>query len=139
MPEHTSCFQMGCSDGCSKPKPHGVAETDPFQLFEEWFAEAKASEPVGFTWDVYDAAYYLLNHGNGNLKILQALVVSEQQLVACSISAPWDLAERIRRSVPAVLSTLTINGHQLDASSLDALPDPLAFPDYPLEATAEAP
>jgi hypothetical protein len=99
----------------------------------------RVNEPVGFTWDGYDAAYYLLNNGDDSLKMLLALAVSDQRLVACSISAPWRLAARIRRLVPTVLGSLTINGHQLEASSLDELPDPLEFPDYPLEATAEAP
>jgi pyridoxamine 5'-phosphate oxidase len=36
---------MACSAGASKPKPLGVAETDPFQLFAHWFAEARSSEP----------------------------------------------------------------------------------------------
>ncbi|HET7817178.1 MAG TPA: pyridoxamine 5'-phosphate oxidase family protein, partial [Sphingomicrobium sp.] len=36
---------MGCGHRCSKPKPGSVADTDPMQLFDEWFAEARASEP----------------------------------------------------------------------------------------------
>lgn len=36
---------MGCRDRRSKPKPGDVAATDPFQLFDQWFAEARASEP----------------------------------------------------------------------------------------------
>src|SRR5918912_1060308 len=35
---------MGCRFGWSKPKPPGVTATDPFALFDEWFAEAAASE-----------------------------------------------------------------------------------------------
>lgn len=38
-------YQMGCGDEASKPKPPKVAETDPFQLFGEWLAEARESEP----------------------------------------------------------------------------------------------
>jgi hypothetical protein len=101
--------------------------------------EDRVNEPVGFTWDSYDAAYYLLNNGDDSLKMLLALAVSQQRLVACSISAPWRHAARIRQSVPTVLSTLIVNGHQLDGSSLDDLPDPLEFPDYNPELTAEAP
>lgn len=36
---------MGCGGGASKPKPALVSGTDPLQLFEQWFAEARASEP----------------------------------------------------------------------------------------------
>ena len=35
---------MGCGHGCSKPKRPSVAGTDPFQLFADWFEEARASE-----------------------------------------------------------------------------------------------
>ena len=35
---------MGCGPPPSKPNPAAMA-TDPFQLFEEWFAAARASEP----------------------------------------------------------------------------------------------
>ena len=97
------------------------------------------SGPVGFTWDDYDAAYYLLNNGDGSLKILLALAVSDEQLVACSISAPWRMAARIRSLAPAVLGSLTVNGHRLDSSALHNLPDPLEFPNYHPEVTAEAP
>jgi len=93
------------------------------------------STPVGFTWDSYDAAYYLLNNGDGDLKMLLALAISDEDLIACAISAPHPLAARIRRSVPIVLKSLTVNGHQLDSASLDRLPDPLVFP----EATADVP
>lgn len=34
---------MACRNGASKPKPPTM--TDPFALFDEWFAEARASEP----------------------------------------------------------------------------------------------
>lgn len=102
-------------------------------------ANDMVSNPEGFTWDNYDAAYYLLNNGDGSLKMVLALAVSEEQLVACSISAPLQLAARIRLSVPIVLSSLTVNGHRLDGSSLDSLPDPLEFPDHRPEMTADTP
>ena len=35
---------MGCGCTPSKPKRASVSATDPFQLFDEWFAEAKAVE-----------------------------------------------------------------------------------------------
>ncbi|GAA4746424.1 pyridoxamine 5'-phosphate oxidase [Sphingomonas daechungensis] len=36
---------MGCGDGASKPKRLAVSETDPIQLFGQWLAEARQSEP----------------------------------------------------------------------------------------------
>lgn len=35
---------MGCDRARSKPKPTGVSDCDPFQLFADWFAEARQSE-----------------------------------------------------------------------------------------------
>ena len=99
----------------------------------------RVSTPVGFTWDGYDAAYYLLNNGDGSLKLMLALAISAENLVACSISAPDGLAGRIRRAVPEVLESLTVNGRRLDGSSLHELPDPLVFPDMIPEVTADVP
>ncbi len=97
------------------------------------------STPAGFTWDGYEAAYYLLNDSYGNLKIMLALAISDQNLVACSISAPARLADKIRRAMPQVMDSLTVNGHRLDGASLDEIPDPLAFPDAAPEITADSP
>jgi hypothetical protein len=97
------------------------------------------SSPQGFTWDRYDAAYYLLNDGDYSLKMLLALAISSERLVVCSITAPWRQEARIRPLVPRVLNSLTVNGHRLDGASLDEIPDPLEFPDYSVQATAEAP
>jgi pyridoxamine 5'-phosphate oxidase len=36
---------MGCDGGEAKPKASLIMATDPFTLFDEWFAEARASEP----------------------------------------------------------------------------------------------
>jgi len=36
---------MGCGDARSKPKRPRVTPTDPFALFEEWFAKARENEP----------------------------------------------------------------------------------------------
>ena len=37
--------QMGCRCGKAKLKAKRTMATDPFPLFDEWFAEARASEP----------------------------------------------------------------------------------------------
>ena len=36
---------MGCGTRLSKPKPPSMRATDPFALFDEWFAAARESEP----------------------------------------------------------------------------------------------
>lgn len=45
MPQRHARFQMGCGTALSKPKPPVMTATDPFALFEEWFAMARESEP----------------------------------------------------------------------------------------------
>jgi len=45
MPQTNAADQMGCRFRCSKPKPPRVSTTDPFTLFDQWLAEAEASEP----------------------------------------------------------------------------------------------
>ena len=44
MPHSNGADQMGCGSCALKPKRSGAMSDDPFQLFERWFAEAKASE-----------------------------------------------------------------------------------------------
>jgi pyridoxamine 5'-phosphate oxidase len=36
---------MGCDGGKAKTKAHSIMATDPFTLFDEWFADAGVSEP----------------------------------------------------------------------------------------------
>ena len=96
------------------------------------------STPAGFTWDSYDAAYYLLNDSDGTLKMVVALAISDQYLVACSIGAPAGVADKIRETMPEVMGSLTVNGHRLASASLNEIPDPLTYPDAAPEVTAEA-
>jgi hypothetical protein len=98
----------------------------------DYVGDALVSEPVAFTWDQYDAAYYLLNNRNETVTMLLALVLPDKSnLVVCHISAPEDQSPRIRSMLPAILSSLRVNGTAVDPLSLDNLPDPLEFPDDP--------
>jgi pyridoxamine 5'-phosphate oxidase len=45
MPQSFIADQMGCSRYKAKPKAGVLMATDPFQLFDRWFAEARANEP----------------------------------------------------------------------------------------------
>lgn len=91
--------------------------------------DALASEPVPFQWGDYDAAYYLLNDGNGTLTLVLATAIPEtKQLLAVYISAPVQRAYIIRPMLPEILKGLTINGMVMDNSALDELPNPLIFP-----------
>lgn len=90
---------------------------------------ARVSEPAGFEWDGHDAAYYLLNDGEGNRSVLLAFALQRpQRLVVCNFSSPAADAHNIRAMLPSVLSSLTINGTSMDISAINSLPDPLDFP-----------
>jgi len=45
MPEQYRPDQMGCRARKAKPKAPFSMAANPFQLFDQWFAEARASEP----------------------------------------------------------------------------------------------
>lgn len=98
----------------------------------DYVGSALVSEPVAFTWDHYEAAYYLLNNRNETVTMLLALGLPDHSdLVVCHISAPEDQSPRIRPLLSVILGSLRINGAAVDASSLDDLPDPLEFPQNP--------
>ena len=95
----------------------------------DYVGNALASEPQAFLWDGNEAAYYLLNNRDGTLTILLAVEMTvTHQLIVCHISMPDSDAKMIRPLLPEVLSTLTIDGRQLDHAALQELPDPLDFP-----------
>lgn len=95
----------------------------------DYIGTALVSEPVAFEWDHHDAAYYLLNNNDNTVTMLLALGLPDtHKMVVSHISAPVTHADRVRPLLPDLLDTLTVNGIALDASALDHLPDPLAFP-----------
>ena len=99
----------------------------------EYVGEAAISEPIAFRWGEYEAAYYLMDSGEGHLTIVVGVVVPDvNQLVVCHTSAPADQAQRIRDNLPDLLDGFVINDIRLDGTLLDAaLPSELSFPRYP--------
>lgn len=96
-----------------------------------FIGSANVSEPAPFMWSACDAAYYLLNNGDGNVSIVIGLMLPQTRtMITISASAPMAQSERIRGLLPLLLDTVTINGLVLDGDHLDALPDPLDFPHY---------
>lgn len=90
---------------------------------------AKVSEPVAFRWGGLDAAYYLMDSGEGSVTLIMGVIVPQSNgLVACSLSAPRDQAARIRQELPQLLDGLEVNDVVLDGDDLAFLPDPLEFP-----------
>jgi hypothetical protein len=53
---------------------------------------------------------------------------NREGMVVCHVSVPEAQSPRIREMLPDLLSTLTVNGVHIDASTLNELPDPLEFP-----------
>jgi len=105
----------------------------------EYVGSATVSNPAGFTWDGNDAAYYLLDNGDGNLSIVIGVIVpGTGNLITISVSAPATQAGRIRPLLPQTLHGLTINNTSLSGSALDQLPDPLVFPRHEAEAQGQA-
>ncbi|GAB4512903.1 MAG: hypothetical protein OHK0046_13080 [Anaerolineae bacterium] len=97
----------------------------------DYVGSATVSEPVAFRWNNFDAAYYLMDNGEGNVTIVVGVVPpGTQYLIACSISAPVTQSERIRQVLPELLDNLTINSTTLDGSALNTLPNPLIFPQH---------
>lgn len=96
-----------------------------------FIGSAAVSEPAPFIWSACDAAYYLLNNGDGNVSIVIGLILPQTRtMITISASAPGAQSERLRRLLPLLLDDVTINGLALDGAHLDALPDPLDFPHY---------
>ncbi|MCU0513792.1 MAG: hypothetical protein MUE40_14635 [Anaerolineae bacterium] len=94
--------------------------------------------PAAFRWNGYDAAYYTLNSGDGNITLVLALTVPEAgHLVALNLSAPADQAQRLYAYLPQMMAALHINGVALTANAMQFLPQVLALPPGPAPAGAE--
>lgn len=141
----TYCFVRALTDF---PTSDAASENTAWSLLKEiietpsYIGRATVSEPQGFDWDNHDAAYYLLNTGDGNLTMLVAVILPQAaQVVVCNFSSPAEQAAMIRKMLPVILQTLEVDGQTMNPAVLDTLPDPLEFPDAPEgtpEATAEA-
>jgi len=96
----------------------------------DYIGNAVVSDPVGFKWGQYDAAYYLLSNRDQTVTMLLALGMPERDnLVVCHVSVPDTQADRIRAVLPDLLSSLMIDGKLVNAAALRDLPDPLIFPE----------
>lgn len=99
--------------------------------------DVSVSEPTGFDWETFPAAYYLLTTGDGVRALVLALgLPNPKKLVVCNVSVPMAQADRIRQLLPNVLDGFVVDGTTLHGAALDVLPDPLPFPRYSLAATA---
>lgn len=96
-----------------------------------YIGEATATAPREFEWSGHAAAYYLLNNGDGTVSLVMALATPQNsQLVALNFSTTLERSPSLRPMLPDLLDTLTINDVLMEPSALNALPDPLVFPEY---------
>lgn len=103
--------------------------------------DVTVTEPVGFRWGDYDAAYYLLSGLDARTMVLAVAVPNADKprpsLVVCNISVPNDREGVLRTALPFILDGLSIDGITLDGDALQTLPDPLPFP-VPQRETADS-
>lgn len=105
-----------------------------------YVGEAAITDPQAFEWDGHDAAFYLLNDGDGSVTMLMALMLRDPlALVVSNISAPESRHDTIRPLLPELYRSLTVNGQRMSLSVLDTLPDPLTFPTYVSHAAPASP
>lgn len=95
-------------------------------------SDVAASEPQSFEWHGHDAAYYVLNSGDGNLTLVVAMMVSEDTgMIAMNISAPADHNQRLMDLLPVLFNNFSINGKVLSPEAFHNMPDELTVPPYP--------
>jgi hypothetical protein len=89
------------------------------------------TDPTGFQWGEYDAAYALLTGKDGNVTMMVSVAVPEiATLLSCSVSSPHAQHARIRELLPTLLDGLVLNNIVFKGDDLAVLPDPLMFPEY---------
>jgi hypothetical protein len=102
---------------------------DQAMAMPKYLGDSQASEPVGFSWGGYEAAYYLVASPSGSRTMVLAVMAppDARRLLVCNLSAPVEQESRIRPMTLLLLGQLTVNGVALDSTPLDNLPDPLIF------------
>lgn len=122
----------GFSVNVSEENNHALTILRQVIQHKSYIGDAVISEPIPFQWQEMDAAYYLMDNGEGNLTIVMGVVpLNSDHLVVVSVSAPEDQAARIRYEVPLMLAEFQVNNLMLEGDDLEAvLPDPLTFPHY---------
>lgn len=102
-------------------------------------SRAAIGEARTFTWDKNDAAYYLLNTGDGNLSMILAMRLPDvEQYVAVHINTAADDAGRIPQMLPQIFSSLRVNNTAIASEGLATLPQVLEIPNANPEAAMEA-
>jgi|GEM_PF-1713462 len=96
---------------------------------------AATSTPTPFRWGDAEAAYYLLNSGDGNVSLVIALVLPPHVregggLLGINISLPALELERLDVLLPEVFADFQVNGYRLGSLTTTQLPQRIAPPDF---------
>lgn len=122
------------------PEPSLVSEQDDLTVADVLGNVVKtlessnvaASEPQPFDWHGHDAAYYVLNSGDGNLTLVVAMMASDETgMIAMNISAPADHNHRLMDLLPVLFNNFSINGKVLSPEAFHNMPDELTVPSHP--------
>lgn len=98
---------------------------------EDLMNNAATTQPTPLMWSGLDAAYFLMNNGEGSVTLVIGLTPPEDRhLITVQISAPLDDADRIRENLPRLMQNLSVNDILLDHTELESLPEPLVFPTF---------
>jgi hypothetical protein len=102
---------------------------DQAMAMPKYLGDSQASEPVGFSWDGYEAAYYLVASPSGSRTMVLAVMAppDSRRLLVFNLSAPVEQESCIRPMTLRLLGQLTVNSVALSSAPLDDLPDPLLF------------
>lgn len=93
---------------------------------------AEVSTPSPFVWEGHDAAYYMLNTGDGNLTLVVAVMISpEIGMMAVNITGPMAHREQIMNLLPVLFANFSINGKSFDPAVFEDWADRAAYPVYP--------
>ena len=150
MAEHTVSIETGQAEGGMMinvfvPETHNLEVADSDEHNFAWFVfdqivddpahtgrDVAVSDPVPFSWGGHEAAYYLVSTSDGFEMVIIGIALpgDHDKLVVCNISLPARDARDVRDIIPRLLDSFTINGVDLDGTALEALPDPLEFPNY---------
>lgn len=104
-----------------------------------FIGSASVTEPRGFTWSGYDAAYYTLDSGGDWLTLLMAAYLDDGAPLVVNISVPRARQDELATLLPNILHEITFGEWTLHHDGLAQLPKPLRFPNDTLEVADSAP
>ena len=96
----------------------------------DYIGDALVGPVYPFNWGDHDAAYYLMDNGQGSRAIVFGIQTDRSRsLIFCHVSTPVNQVARMREVLPQLLDGIEVNGVVLNPAVLNAvLPGELVFP-----------